>query len=583
MKRYYIGLANTLHDPSVALVNQEGEVLFAEATERFLQRKMAVGSIPDVSGYIGKLIQKYCEPGSSLIVSSTWKRNIFLKQGDGKSPSVRRSLEGVDEADMRFWQKRRSSFFEYIASMQTHTFDATTKGLLYDLSLLKGAWTRSEVEYRRYEHALTHAATACYTSPFDEAICVIVEGMNDDSADFRVFRYQSGALSSVDFVMGSKTTDTEFPVSLGSMFGLATQACGFGMLTGEEWKVMGLAPYGKLDADLEKVINDAIGQESGLAEKLKFAEYLCKIERPTNADVIVSADLAFTAQKCFTERLFSFLNALYELNPSDNLILGGGCALNSSANGLVTKRTPFKNLHVYSAPADDGNSLGAAFLAYREDNPKGKLGCKQLTPYLGSSISSETIQRLIEFNNNITVIDEAKVPALAAQLLHENMIIGWVQGKAEFGPRALGNRSILANPTNPKIKEWINDRVKFREEFRPFAPSILHQYGREYFEDYEDSPYMERTLAFRENKRYLVPGVVHVNGTGRVQSVTAERNPKFFSLISAFYDLCEIPLVLNTSFNVMGKPIVHTVEDVLGCFFTTGLDAVFIENILIRK
>jgi carbamoyltransferase len=170
-----------------------------------------------------------------------------------------------------------------------------------------------------------------------------------------------------------------------------------------------------------------------------------------------------------------------------------------------------------------------------------------------------------------------------ARLLAQGQLVGWVQGRAEFGPRALGNRSILADPRPPEMKDRINERVKFREEFRPFAPSILDEYGDEYFENYQVTPYMERTLRFRESVRQKVPAIVHVNATGRLQSVRREWNEKYYDLIRAFQELTGVPMLLNTSFNIMGKPIIHSVEDALGLFFTTGLDALVIEDYLIIK
>jgi carbamoyltransferase len=171
----------------------------------------------------------------------------------------------------------------------------------------------------------------------------------------------------------------------------------------------------------------------------------------------------------------------------------------------------------------------------------------------------------------------------AAEALASGAIVGWVQGRAEFGPRALGNRSILADPRDPAMKDRINALVKFREEYRPFAPAILDRHGEEYFEDYQESPYMERTLRFRKGVVDRVPAVVHADGTGRLQTVKREWNERFYELISAFHGLTGIPLVLNTSFNIMGKPIIHSVEDALGLFYTTGMDVLVIEDYFLEK
>jgi carbamoyltransferase len=195
--------------------------------------------------------------------------------------------------------------------------------------------------------------------------------------------------------------------------------------------------------------------------------------------------------------------------------------------------------------------------------------------------SLENVRRLSRISG-LEVVGDA-VARRAAELLANGKIIGWVQGRAEFGPRALGNRSILADPRPADMKEKINARVKFREEFRPFAPSILHEHGDEYFHDYQESPYMERTLTFREEVRDRVPSVVHVDGTGRLQTVRKEWNPRYYELIEEFFRLTGVPLILNTSFNVMGKPIIHSVEDAIAVFYTTGLDALVIEDMLVQK
>jgi len=258
--------------------------------------------------------------------------------------------------------------------------------------------------------------------------------------------------------------------------------------------------------------------------------------------------------------------------------------LNSSFNGQVLEQTSFKALYVPSAPADDGTALGAALLAYDRDHPDRRPRADILSPYLGSRLSSDRLQDMVRFCGLPCVKHSPnRLCEETAQLLAQGKLVGWLQGKAEFGPRALGNRSILADPRSASMKDRINERVKFREPFRPFAPAILHECGADYFEQYQRSPYMERTLRFRPEVRNTVPAVVHVDGTGRLQSVKQEWNPRFYDLIQAFYRLTGVPLLLNTSFNVMGKPMAHSVEDAVSVYMTTGLDALVIEDYLFVK
>jgi carbamoyltransferase len=251
---------------------------------------------------------------------------------------------------------------------------------------------------------------------------------------------------------------------------------------------------------------------------------------------------------------------------------------------MILEHTGFANLHLPSAPADDGNAIGSALLAYKRYGGTLRSRSHPHTPYLGSAIPPRSLETLAKFGpRGKWRYLPGTVHKEAAAILAQGKIIGWMQGRAEFGPRALGNRSILADPRPPGMKDRINAEVKFREEFRPFAPSILHEWGPRYFDNYQESPYMERTLRFRLEVTSTVPAVVHADGTGRVHSVRRETNARFYALIEEFHTHTRIPLLLNTSFNVMGKPIIHSVEDALGVFYTSGLDALVIEDYLLEK
>jgi carbamoyltransferase len=367
--------------------------------------------------------------------------------------------------------------------------------------------------------------------------------------------------------------------------------CGFGPILGEEWKVMGLAGYGSIDPHIYDLLRPmlrvrALGLQAGCSDKelSKKLDELKTLGRQDGEPAEEVANLAATGQRVFDEVMTDLLVELHRRSPSDNLALCGGCALNSSYNGRLLEQTPFRRLHVPSAPADDGCALGAAFLAFIEDHPEALFPAAVTSAYLGSSVPQTALQNLKNFGGYCCV--QPTVQALVDEvstLLSRGRIVGWMQGRAEFGPRALGHRSILADPRLSDMKDRLNSRVKFREEFRPFAPSILDEHGEEYFDNYQTSRYMERTLRFRSEKALLVPAVVHVDGTGRLQSVRRDWAPLFYDLISAFFRKPGIPLILNTSSNVMGKPIVHSLEDALGLFLTTGVDALVVEDVLLTK
>jgi len=351
---------------------------------------------------------------------------------------------------------------------------------------------------------------------------------------------------------------------------------------------MGLAPYGKVDPNLYDLLRPLV-QVDGLelcsaSDEARRIGELLRRRRPVGSSPLEAADLARTGQQVFCEVSAELLNHFHALGLSDNLVLGGGCALNSAWNGQILGATPFKELFVPSAPADDGNAAGAAWLAFQEDNPDAAVGGRLHSPYLGSKMSRKGLERLVEFSGlSPKRLAADEIAPTTAKLLAKGAIVGWVQGRAEFGPRALGNRSILADPRKADIKDRLNAQVKYREEFRPFAPAVLEQHGHEFFAEYQPSPYMERALPFLADAKDRVPGVVHVDGTGRLQTVTSEFNPRYHDVIACFGQITGVPVVLNTSFNVMGKPIIHSVEDAIAVFQTSGLDALVIEDLLFVK
>nr|WKF59440.1 Decarbamoylnovobiocin carbamoyltransferase [Paraburkholderia busanensis] len=586
MKRNYVGLANSFHDSAIAIVDARGEVVFAEATERYLQHKRTIGIPSDLFMRTASLIDTYCDPDAEIVISTSWSddtADIMRRNLDQAAETTGRysGMLGEVPAPLRRQLSRQNFYFRSQLSMLDHP----GRLLEYELSQSE-RWERTAISYRRFEHHLTHAAASCFSSPFDRALCAVLDGFGERSS-FACFRYDNGRLTPIEGL------DSHGWASLGIFYSLLCEACGFNHLSGEEWKVMGLAAYGHPDDALYAMLREMIdvdGLSIRFAAPARMAQLQAKLHAMRRKDgqpAIEFADLAYAGQRVFSDVLFAFLRNLHDRHAagfSDNLVFGGGCALNSSANGKILAHTPFDHLHVFSAPGDDGNAVGAALLAYRDDHPAVPARSEPLSPYLGSRMSGETLRNLVAFGGIGKLTQCAgDAPKRAAELLACDKIIGWVQDRAEFGPRALGNRSILADPRSPAVKDRINATVKFREEFRPFAPAILHEFGADYFHDYHESPYMERTLRFREHALGSVPGVVHADGTGRLQTVRQNWNPRFHTLVSEFFRLTGVPLVLNTSFNVMGKPIAHSVEDALAVFFTSGLDALFIGDILIEK
>jgi carbamoyltransferase len=573
----YIGLATTFHDPAIAIVGPDGGIRFAEASERYLQYKRAPGCEPDLSARMVELLRAYAEPDEDIVVATSWSQRFHTYLAELRA----RDMIGLEAGKRASRDMTGSLVPDHLRRAMLGLLDGHQRqaGLGVFLGLHE-AFGHSRMTLRRYPHHLTHAALACFTSPFEEAACLVVDGMGERGAAAS-FRYRRGKLELLREYGGVE--------SLGFFYGLVTEMCGFDPARGEEWKVMGLAPYGKPDPSWAATIDRFFRVEDGEVRFAPLPELRATVgalrERCAGLDKgwMARADLAYASQQAFATMMGAYLAQIARAAASKNLAFGGGCALNSSFNGRIVGRGGFERLYVPPAPADDGNALGAALLAYYEDHPTARPEPGFLSPYLGTPISTVPVERMARHAGGRVRHLPRRVHEAAADLLVAGKVIGWARGRAEFGPRALGNRSILADPRAPDAKDRVNAKVKLREPFRPFAPSILHEHGHAWFENYQESPYMERTLVWRPEVRARIPGVVHADQTGRLQSVRREWNPVYYDLIAAFHARTGVPVILNTSFNIMGKPIIHSTEDAIAMLYTTGIDAVVIEDWLIEK
>ena len=577
--RYYIGLANTVHDPAIAIVGEDGVIRFAEAIERPTQCKRGWFQPPDALTGLPALIEEHCEPHAEFVVGTSWSRAwaLFTALQTALSPLPIERLLGAN-ADQDPPAARFAFRLRWIYRRLFQGGLLTGDNLRYQLRIRYG---NRRVSFRHYAHHRTHAAYACMTSPFDDALCAVVDGVGE-FGNLSYFRWEGRSLRRLKHCW-------KFG-SLGLIYSAVTEWCGFDPLKGEEWKVMGLAPYGAVDPTVYGLLDGlarvddldlSVPSLRGLRRSLEALERLAV---PPGSEPLEAADLARTGQQFYADRLTELLDNLHRRGGSDNLVLAGGCALNSSYNGRVLDRTSFSALSVPSAPGDDGNAIGAALLAWQEDHPGHAPPTGFVTPYLGSTIAPASVDALVEHGRLTGLTDLGDgLCAEVARRLADGQLVGWVQGRAEFGPRALGNRSLLADPRRADMKAIVNARVKFREAFRPFAPSILDEHGPDWFVDYVTAPYMERTQVWRPELQERVPAVVHNDGTGRAQSVRREWNPRFWDLIEAFRQMTGVPVLLNTSLNVMGRPIVHSVQDAIGVFFTSGIDVLVLGDRLLTK
>ena len=446
----------------------------------------------------------------------------------------------------------------------------------------------SKIDIHYIEHHMSHAS-CFFGSPFESAAVLTTDAFGEKQS----ITFSEGKGSQLDLIWSQ-----EFPHSLGSFYSVFTEYLGF-VPSSEEWKLMGASSYGDAEKFYKKLLQTVKLQDKGGFEldltyfnhfqfyrpgmfTSKLAQLLGIEPRGEGAALTQEHyDLAASAQKVFEDIYFHLLASLHQMTGQENVVISGGAALNCVANGMVLEKTSFADVFVPPVPDDSGGAMGAAYYLYNHIMGE-KRGPAMSSNYLGPGFSNEEV---VEFLNKsgiqFTQINDSS--KTAAKLIANGKIIGWFQGRLEYGDRALGNRSILADPRDPDMKSKVNATIKYREDFRPFAPSILLEKIDEYFENAVPTPYMEKASRIRTEKHKLIPAVTHVDGTGRLQTVSQDQNCLYWSLIDEFRKITGIPIVLNTSFNLRGEPIVCTPKDALRTFFTSGLDALILGDCLIKK
>jgi carbamoyltransferase len=461
-------------------------------------------------------------------------------------------------------------------------------------------------------HHLAHASAAFFSSGFEQAACLVVDaygsrvgpGRETESAFFfdsgqprLVFRNFRPSARIAGMLRNGRMTVPSDLSGIGEIYRIITLALGFhqtGTYYDDAGKTMGLAPYGRLlskDPQMIRVTGDGLDfsnafhflRECNVINEADGFAYLNAKESSSPFSQF-HKDLAAQVQWEFEEGCLYLVHELLKTTGTDTLVLGGGGFLNSVANHRIARESGVRHLFIFPAATDDGNALGAAMYAYhvllsgkkRNSSVNGTAGrvFNLGRHYQDQQIESSLKASGLTYNRLASVAHAAE---RAAEISARNGVVGWYQGGAEFGPRALGNRSILANPMSPNIKDRLNTRVKFRESFRPFAASVLEEYAHELFElAYATSPLMLLVCQVRKSALAILPGVTHVDGSCRVQTVKSSDNPEFSQLIQCFKEITSVPAVLNTSFNLRGMPIVETPDDAIQCFLSTQMDALFI-------
>ncbi|MFN0076439.1 MAG: carbamoyltransferase [Prosthecobacter sp.] len=461
-------------------------------------------------------------------------------------------------------------------------------------------------QVHRIEHHLAHLASSFLVSDFDEAVCLSVDGFGDFASS------AWGMGKGNDIQIDGRVY---FPHSLGIFYSVITQFIGFPYF-GDEYKVMGLAPYGepKYLKEMRELVQvqpdgtfklnlkyfrhhtddvhytwDNCTPEVGTLYKKEPMEALFGPQREKGAALEQKhRDLARSAQAMYEEAFFAMLQSLHAKYQCPNLALSGGCAMNSVANGKVYLNSPFKQMYLPAAAGDAGGAIGSAFVVSRQLHRE-KFVMDHA--YVGPQTSDAEIKVLLEARaadiqaENCTVRhfdDEGELCQTTATAITEGKVIGWFQGRMEWGPRALGNRSILGDPRRADMKDILNLKIKRRESFRPFAPSILREHVSEWFEQDDDVPFMMEVFQVREDKRPQIPATTHVDGSGRLQTVHKETNPRYHRLISAYREITGVPIVLNTSFNE-NEPVVCQPQEALDCFLRTKMDVLVLNDWMVTR
>jgi carbamoyltransferase len=457
------------------------------------------------------------------------------------------------------------------------------------------------------EHHPAHLASSFLVSPFDEAAVCAIDGFGD----FVSTSWAIGRGSNLSLIHR-----TYFPHSLGVLYLAITQYLGFEKF-GDEFKVMGLAPYGRPDyaAPIRQLVqlhpggrftlnlpyfrhwSDGAGMTWSDGEphldrvfSRRLEQLLGPARKPGEPVTARHEAIAASLQVVFEEAAFHVLNGLYAATKQPRLCLAGGCAMNSVANGKIRDRTPFREVYIQPASGDNGTALGAAFYVWNQVLGQPRQFVMR-HGYWGPAFESGAIQAALDARADElhalgcavrTFTDTTALADWTAARIAEGLVIGWFQGRMEWGARALGNRSILADPRRVDMREIINTKIKFREKFRPFAPSILEESYRQYFADSVADPFMIQVYPVHADKQPVIPAVTHVDGSGRLQTVSRDSNPRYWELIRAFERLTGVPVLLNTSFNE-NEPIVHRPAEALDCFLRTRMDVLVLGNHVVTK
>ncbi len=572
LKMYILGISCYYHDSSAVLM-KDGVIIAGAEEERFTRKKH------DTSFPINAI--NYCLDSEHITANDLDYVGFYEK------PFLK--FERVLSQHIEMFPK---SFKTFLSSMPSW--------INQKLRVMKAI--RKQVKYKGdvlfIEHHLAHAASSFLVSPFKESAILTVDGV--------------GEWTTASYGFGNDTKITlkkelTFPTSIGLLYSTITAYLGFSV-NNSEYKVMGLAPYGDMNRETNPYYNKLrriidLRDDGSFRFDMRYFKFHYADRMPSQKlcdllggpvskrDIKMTKrhqDIAAALQLVTEDVLIKMLHHVYNETKSENIVLAGGVALNSVFNGKILRNTPFKNIWIQPNASDGGTSVGVATYIYNSI-----LGHERnyimRDAYLGPEFSNDEIKDFLDSNEiNYTVFEnDEELVVETARLLGSNHVVGWFQKGMEWGPRALGARSILANPANPKAKELLNEKVKHREKFRPFAPVVCEDDALTYFDC--DSPvpeptdYMLMVYPIFKKWHHKIPSVTHVDGSGRLQTIRKKQNPLYYNVIKEFGKISGIPILINTSFNIRGEPIVCTPYDAYKCMMGTGIDYLVIGKFLVRR